>query len=61
MIPNGVLLHSYTTALFSSHQKDFPWQQMGAGAETHSQTLYTESLNGALHCAPPFFWNLGRL
>lgn len=39
MTPNGTLLHSQTSALLSHRQRRCLLQQMGTGAETHSQTL----------------------
>ena len=46
MIPNDMLLFSFISILTICHLRGFLLQQMGAGTETHSQTLYRECLNG---------------
>jgi hypothetical protein len=43
MIPNAILLFSWISSLSSHPQEGFFQQQMGAGAETHRQTLCRES------------------
>ena len=42
-IPNDILLYSLTDALPRCYQKVFLWQQTGADAETHNQTLCTHT------------------
>ena len=47
MIPNGIQLYLYISALSICHQKGFLQQQMEVGAETHSQTVGRESVKTA--------------
>lgn len=43
MIPNDILLCSYTGAQLSSHQRGFIQQVVGTGPETHSHTHIKQS------------------
>lgn len=42
MIPSNILLYSLISALSSSHLRGVLKLQIGASAETHSQTVYEE-------------------
>jgi hypothetical protein len=39
LTPNGTLLASWTSPLFSHHQRGFLWQQIGTYIEIHTETL----------------------